>query len=95
MTAEKSVVQQGLATGHFSGQLDPPLDDGFGCSVINSTLERGGERAIDGVVKGLSAVTNHFDAVLARETGDTTDATALAPLNSPEPLVEVEAVAVA
>ena len=62
----------------FLSLLAPPLDDGFGCLVINSALELGGDRAVDGVVKGLRAVTDHLDAVLLRETGDTTDATALA-----------------
>ena len=62
----------------FLSLIEPPLDDGLGCLVINSALELGGDRAVRGVVKGLGAVTDHLDAVLLREIGDTNDATALA-----------------
>lgn len=65
--------------GLFLSLLEPPLNDGFGCLVINSAVELGDDPvAAPGVSRGLQAVADHLDSVLGRELGDVADAPALA-----------------
>ena len=62
--------------GLFLSLLEPPLNDGFGCLIINSTLEFGGDPlAAPAVRRGLAAVADHLDSVLRRELGDVAGAT--------------------
>lgn len=63
--------------GLFLSLLELPLNDGFGCLIVNSTLEFGGERlAAPGVAAGLAAVADRLDSVVCRELGDAADAPA-------------------
>jgi AcrR family transcriptional regulator len=64
--------------GLFLSLLEPPLNDGFGCLIINSTLELGADPlTAPGVRTGLAAVADDLDRVLRRELGDAADATVL------------------
>jgi len=62
----------------FLSVLEPPLNDGFGCLVVNSAVEFGDGPAAARVTKALQAVADHIDSVLSREVGDASDAAALA-----------------
>jgi TetR/AcrR family transcriptional regulator, transcriptional repressor for nem operon len=57
--------------GLYTSLLEPPLDDGFGCLLINTATELGGRP--DGVAAGLRQVAEHLDAVLFRELGHAED----------------------
>jgi AcrR family transcriptional regulator len=61
--------------GLFVSLLEPPLNDGFGCLVVNSALELGGDLpAASGVSASLAAVADHIDDVLRRELNDDAEA---------------------
>jgi hypothetical protein len=61
--------------GLFLSLLEPPLNDGFGCLVVNSALELGADLpAATGVGDSLAAVADHLDGVLARELNGAADA---------------------
>lgn len=57
----------------FGSLFEPPLDDGYGCLLINTATEFGGRRGPAEVAEGLQAVTDHIDAVLIRELGTADD----------------------
>ncbi len=59
--------------GLFTSLLEPPLDDGYGCLLINTATELGGHKIISEVPAGLQLVSDHIDAVLVRELGDADD----------------------
>ncbi len=61
----------------FTSLLDPPLDDGYGCLLINTATEFGGRKVMAEVPAGLQRVADHIDTVLVRELGDADDGTAL------------------
>ena len=54
----------------FTSLFEPPLDDGYGCLLINTATELGGRQVIPEVSAGLQRVADHIDAVLVRELGD-------------------------
>jgi hypothetical protein len=53
--------------------FQPPLDDGYGCLVVNSLAEFGSADSIarDGVQRGLGLVQRHIEDVVRRELGTT------------------------
>ena len=55
----------------FLTLFQPPLDDGYGCLVVNSAAEFGSADSIasDGVRLGLGLVQQHVEAVVRRELG--------------------------
>jgi TetR/AcrR family transcriptional repressor of nem operon len=55
----------------FLTLFEPPLDDGYGCLVVNSATEFGSTDSIaqDGVRRGLGLVHRHVEDVLRREIG--------------------------
>lgn len=56
----------------FLSLFRPPLDDGFGCLLVNSATEFGGDRAVPGerVRDGLELVRHHVHDVVRRALGD-------------------------
>jgi TetR/AcrR family transcriptional regulator, transcriptional repressor for nem operon len=63
--------------GLFTSMLEPPLDDGYGCLLINTATELGGHKIVPEVPAGLRRVAEHLDAVLCRELGSTDESAAL------------------
>lgn len=61
----------------FTSLLESPLDDGYGCLLINTATELGSRRLIGEVPAGLNRVSDHIDAVLSRELGSTEDGAGL------------------
>lgn len=61
----------------FTSLLEPPLDDGYGCLLINTATELGGRKISAEVPAGLRRVADHLDAVLVRELGDADEGPAL------------------
>ena len=55
----------------FLTLFEPPLDDGYGCLVVNSAAEFGSDDSIasDGVRLGLGLVHRHIEDVVRRELG--------------------------
>jgi AcrR family transcriptional regulator len=55
----------------FLTLFEPPLDDGYGCLVVNSAAEFGSADSIarDGVRAGLGLVHRHLEEVVGRELG--------------------------
>ena len=55
----------------FLTLFEPPLDDGYGCLVVNSATEFGSTDSIarDGVRRGLGLVQEHLGNVVRRELG--------------------------
>jgi AcrR family transcriptional regulator len=55
----------------FLTLFQPPLDDGYGCLVVNSAAEFGSADSIarDGVQRGLGLVQRHVEDVVRRELG--------------------------
>ncbi len=62
----------------------PPLDDGFGCLLVNSATEFGGDRTVPGerVRDGLELVRQHVSDVVRRELGGSDRPTDPAPAAS-------------
>ena len=56
----------------FTTLVEPPLDDGFGCLLVNAATEFAGRDSLvaDGVRSGIERVAASFQDVLARELGD-------------------------
>ena len=61
----------------FTSLLEPPLDDGYGCLLINTATELGGRKVATEVPAGLQRVADCIDAVLVRELDDADDGAAL------------------
>lgn len=62
----------------FLSLFRPPLDDGYGCLVVNSAAEFGGDTSVPGrrVSDALALVHRHLDEVVGRELGADRAATA-------------------
>ena len=56
----------------FTTLVEPPLDDGFGCLLVNAATEFAGRDSLvaDGVRSGIERVAASFRDVLVRELGD-------------------------